>query len=43
VNLILAKHKVLDFSQEKVKKPTDDAGKEKYREADIFSMNLIVY
>lgn len=43
MDLILAKHKVLDFVQGKEKKPTDDARKEKYREIDILVMNSIVY
>lgn len=43
IDLILAKHKVLDFVLGKVAKPTDDAGKEKYRETNILPMNLIVY
>lgn len=42
IDLILAKHKVLDFVLGKVVKPTDDAGKEKYRETNILDMNLIV-
>ena len=42
IDLILAKHKILDLVQEKVKKCTDDEGKEKFRETEILAMNLIV-
>ena len=42
MDLILTKHKILDFAQEKIKKPTNDAQKEKYREIDIITMNLLV-
>lgn len=40
IDLILAKHKVLDFVLWKVEEPTDDVGKEKYKEANILAMNL---
>lgn len=43
MDLILSKHKVLDYAQGKVKKLNDVAGKGKYRETDIFTMNLIVH
>jgi len=42
MDLILAKHKVLEFVQGKVQQPTDDARKEKYRETNILAINLIV-
>lgn len=42
IDLIFAKHKVLNLVQVKVKKPIDDAGKGKFRETDIWVMNLIV-
>ena len=42
IDLILAKHKVLDLVQGKVKKPTDDARQDKFRETKILAMNLIV-
>ena len=42
IDLILDKHKVLDLVQGKVKKPIDNAGKEKFRETDILAMNMIV-
>lgn len=42
MDLILVKHKVLDFAEGKVKKPTDNAEKEKYKETNILAMNLIV-
>lgn len=42
IDLILAKHKVLDFVLGKVKEPVDVTGKEKYKETDILAMNLIV-
>lgn len=42
IDLILEKHKVLNLIQGKVKKPTDEAEKEKFRETTILSMNLIV-
>jgi len=35
IDLILAKYKVLDLVQGKVKKPTNDVGKEKFRETNI--------
>jgi len=43
INIILAKHKFLDLVQGKVKKPIDDAKKEKFRETNILAMNLIVW
>jgi len=42
VTLVLAKHKVLDFVQGKVNKPTDDVGKEKYMVTNILAMNMII-
>jgi len=41
IDRILAKQKVLDLVQGKVKKPTDDAGKEKFNETKILAMDLI--
>jgi len=35
MDLILARHKVLDFVQGKVKEPIDEIGKEKYKESNI--------
>lgn len=43
IALILAKHKVLDISQGKIKKRTYDVGKEKFRETKILAMNPMVY
>jgi hypothetical protein len=42
IDLILAKNKVLDMVKGKVTEPTDDAGKEKFKDNDINAMSLIV-
>jgi len=42
MDLILAKNNVLDFVLGKVKEPSGDVGKEKYKEIDILAMNLVV-
>ena len=42
IDIILEKNKVLDLVQGKIKKPTDDAEKAKFRETEILAMNLIV-
>lgn len=42
MDLILARNKVLELVQGKVKKPLDDYVKEKYKENGIIATNLIV-
>lgn len=42
MDLILAKNKVLYISQGKVKEPTDDVGKENFKENGILVMSLIM-
>ena len=42
IDFILEKHKVLNLVQWKIKKPTNEAKKEKFRETKILAMNLIM-
>ena len=42
MDLILARNKVLELVQGKVKEPTDGVGKEKYKENESIYINLIV-
>jgi len=42
MDLILTRNKLLDLVQGNVKEPTDDVGKEKYKENDIIAISLIV-